>query len=793
MTTVQYAAVDTLLAGVYDSGRTSLYENECYELLTLIGAEIAPRNRLIPLDRRPTPADLEAIPGSKVVLKVVSPDISHKTEARGIRIVAREIGAVEAAFDLMLREVPEAYAAYLEAHTGEIPSALVGLKGEGLRQRLARRIVGNLLCSLAEVDAHGLATELFVGLRSTKAFGPIITAGLGGVEMEVLARQARPGAAIVIAPTGSVDGAWFLELFRSTLSYQRLSGTMRGGRRLVADEILEECFQAFIDLANQFSDANPDARFHIVDFEVNPFAMTAGRMAPLDGVCSFRPAQLPSPARPTAKIESLLRPRSIAVIGASEKSVNMGRIILRNVLEAGFPRERAFVIRPGLDTLDGVRCVPSIAALPERVDVFVVALGADQVPEVTAELVEHDRANSVILVSGGLGEKEGSGALEEALRQQIRAAHAREGGGPLFLGGNSMGVVSIPGSYDTTFIPEHKLPKSRDPRRRSACVISQSGAFIIANQSRLPLLDPAYALSIGNQIDLTVGDLLQFLSDDPEIEVFAIYVEGFRPGDGLVTASAVRAAVDLGKDVVFYKAGRTSAGRSATAGHTASVAGNYAVCEAALGQAGALVAGDFNEFSDLVTLCLQLRGKTVGGNRLAAISNAGFEAVGMADSITQGRAELRLVPFSGHTPAAIGETLARHRLDELVNVTNPLDLTPMASDEVYAQVVAQVLDDPEVDLAVVGVVPLTHALQTLPQGAGHGESILREDSIASRLPAVAAESDKPVVAVVDSGRLFDPLADRLEAGGLPVFRAADRAVRVLCRWVDQKLRNAARE
>ena len=175
-------------------------------------------------------------------------------------------------------------------------------------------------------------------------------------------------------------------------------------------------------------------------------------------------------------------------------------------------------------------------------------------------------------------------------------------GGPVFIGGNSLGVISHPGRYDTMFIPETKLPKSRGDHKRKTCFLSQSGAFIIANLSRMPWFDPAFALSIGNQIDLTASDLLSFIKDDPDIDVFAVYMEGFQPGDGLAFARRSRETVALGKDVVFYKAGRTSEGRSATAGHTASVAGDYAVCEAAMDEAGAWVATDFNEFSDLLRL-----------------------------------------------------------------------------------------------------------------------------------------------------------------------------------------------
>jgi acyl-CoA synthetase (NDP forming) len=115
----------------------------------------------------------------------------------------------------------------------------------------------------------------------------------------------------------------------------------------------------------------------------------------------------------------------------------------------------------------------------------------------------------------------------------------------------------------------------------------------------------------------------------------------------------------------------------------------------------------------------------------------------------------------------------------------------MAGDTAYADLIVEVLADPGIDAAVVGIVPLTPALQTLAPGEGHHESILDPGSIAQLLPGAAAASAKPVVAVIDSGALFDPLADALKSGGLPVFRAADRAVRALCKWVDVKRRNAS--
>ncbi len=787
MPSIDFSGIERLFAHARRNGRSRLFEHECYQLLRATGAEAVPLSRLVTADARPSQSDIDALPGANVVLKVVSPDIVHKTEAGGVRIVDRELGAVTDAFEAMLDEAPHAYAAFL-ASTGGAHADQEAMTADALR----RRIIGILLCEYVEADAGGFATELFVGVRRTVEFGPIITAGLGGVEMETLARETRKGAAVAIAPTGLVDGRQFFELFKRTLSYTRLSGAMRGSRRLVTDEVLTECFQATISLANHFSELNPYADVHLLEFEVNPFTVTNGRLGPLDGMCVFQPATTSAGARPIAKIDSLLKPASAAVIGVSSKGMNMGRIILRNIINGGFDASRTYVVRPGLDEIDGVRCAPTIAELPEKVDLFVVAVGAAQVPAVLEELIDTDRANAVILIPGGLGETEGSGELAERLKARIRAAHDSDDGGPVFIGGNSLGVISHPGRYDTMFIPETKLAKSRGDHPRSACFISQSGAYIIANLSRMPWFDPAYALSIGNQIDLTAADLLTHLKSDPAIDVFAVYMEGFQPDDGLRFAQAVRSTVARGKDVVFYKAGRTSAGRSATAGHTASVAGDYAVCEAAVAEAGAHVAADFTEFSDLLRLSVMLRGKRIDDRRLAAMSNAGFESVGMADSIEGDRARLVLSSLTEATRARLQTILESSHLDVLVDVKNPFDVTPMADDATFAALVDAILDDPEVDVMVAGLVPLTPAMQTLAPGDDHAESVYDAGSIAMQLPRVASEHHTPLVAVVDSGERFDAMAGVLENGGLPVFRSADRAVRVLTKWVDVHLSNATR-
>ena len=140
-------------------------------------------------------------------------------------------------------------------------------------------------------------------------------------------------------------------------------------------------------------------------------------------------------------------------------------------------------------------------------------------------------------------------------------------------------------------------------------LISQSGAFGLAKADRLAGINPKYNITLGNQMDLTVGDYLAYLKDDAEVEVFAVYVEGFAPLDGVKFLKAAEEIVARGKTVVLYRAGRTPAGAKASSSHTASIAGDYAVTRALARHAGVVVAESLADFEDLTRLFTFLLGK----------------------------------------------------------------------------------------------------------------------------------------------------------------------------------------
>ena len=301
-------------------------------------------------------------------------------------------------------------------------------------------------------------------------------------------------------------------------------------------------------------------------------------------------------------------------MGVSER-LNPGHIIVNNLIREGFPRERLFIVKAGSEQIEGCRCVPDIASLPERVDLFVLCIDAAQASGALVEIIEREQAESVVLIPGGLEEKAGSEAIVARMHEALARARQTAWGGPIINGGNCLGIRSLPGRYDTTFIPEYKLPVPTGAPSRLA-IISQSGAFAVSKASKLGVVNPRYSITLGNQMDLTIGDYLTFLKDDPEIDVFAVYVEGFRPLDGLRFLEAARAITRSGRTVILYRAGRTAAGAKASASHTASIAGDYTVIRALSAGAGIVVAESLEDFEDLVVLFSQLGRRD--GQRVAA-------------------------------------------------------------------------------------------------------------------------------------------------------------------------------
>jgi acyl-CoA synthetase (NDP forming) len=717
-------------------GRTHLLEPEGYRLLEMLGIRV-PEHRFVRSAAAARAVDLDAFPGTSAVIKAVSASILHKTDVGGVAIVAKERDAIAAAIDAMARR----------------------LAGSD--------VAGYLLVEKVAYDPS-VGGELLVGARWTEDFGPVVTLAPGGTHAEALARDLAPGKAVAVVSPTLTDPSRIPAILRAKTATSLATRSLRGQPPRLAPATLTELVLALARFASRFL---PDP---YAELEINPLVSAATGPVALDVLVRLGEGrEADEVQRPLAKIGNLLAPRSLAIVGVSDAR-NPGRIILENTLRAGFDPERLFVVKPRRDRIDGCRCVPDVASLPGTVDVVVLAVDAAQAPGILETILDERKAESVIMIPGGLGEREGTQDVVRGLRRKLRASRATEWGGPVVNGGNCLGIRSVPGKYNTLFLPEWKAPFHENAASRLA-VVSQSGAFLAAKSSALVDLPAKYLISIGNQIDLTLADYLTYLADDADLDVFACYAEGFRPGDGLRFVDVAARIAASGRRVILYRAGRTPTGAAASASHTAAVAGDYVVARELALEAGILVAESLADFVDLVRLAVGLRGGKLRGSRLGAISNAGYECVAIADNV----GPFHLATFSDATVARLRDILRGARLDRIVDVRNPLDVTPILADAGFEDAARVILDDPNVDVGIVGCVPMTPALVTLARGPGHDEDIADANSVASRLARLANATSKPWVAVVDAGPLYSPFADALSAAGIPTFRSADRALRLL--------------
>ncbi len=504
-------SIRSLLAAAKQRGETSLAETDAMRVFEALGVE-TPRRYFVTDAAGARAVDLAGLPGDRVVVKAVAPGLLHKTEVGGVAFVAKDAESIAAAIKSMSARVPEA--------TGFSVSEMV-------------------------IHETGFGGELLVGLRWTDDFGPVANVGAGGVYAEALAASLADGQATAMVTADMSDDETWRALRRSA-AVRLLVEPHRGRPPRIEPDLLLNLLRRLLSLGDQMPGL-------ISECEVNPLVASHGRLVALDAlVKTGTAARRAAPPRPIRKIRSLLEPRSMAVVGVSQK-LNPGHVIVNNMLRSGFDRNRLYVVKPGADTLEGCRCVASISDLPEPVDTLVVSVDAAHTPEVLREAIATRAAEGLVVIPGGLDEKRGGEGAAVEMRAVLDEARRQDWEGPVVNGGNCLGIRSAPGRVDTMFIPEAKLPVPSAPVSPVA-FIAQSGAFAIAKMSKLERLNPKYAITVGNQLDLTIGDYLTYLKDD-DVRVFAVYVEGFKPLDGATTLGLagklagldISSALDLGE------------------------------------------------------------------------------------------------------------------------------------------------------------------------------------------------------------------------------------------------------
>ena len=455
----------------------------------------------------------------------------------------------------------------------------------------------------------------------------------------------------------------------------------------------------------------------------------------------------------TFGLERIFAPRRVAIVGGSSRRSSIGAIILRNMTSGGFAGEIA-VVNPRYQEIDGRKTYPDLKALPFVPDLIVITAPAPAIPQIIAQAGERGVAGAVI-VSSGLGH--GAGSIAEAVEKTARACKMR------IVGPNCLGIM-FPGiALNASFAARHAVSGA-------LALISQSGAIAAAMIDWGAERSVGFSgiVSIGDQLDVDVADLLDYFALDDKTRAILLYVEAI--SDARKFMSAARAAARV-KPVVVVKSGRMAQGAKAAATHTGALAGSDAVYDAAFRRAGLLRVLDLRELFD----CAELLGRHVrapGGKRLALLTNGGGLGTLAID---------RLVELGGVAPALTPEVAAR--LDAVLPPTwskaNPIDISGDADARRYEAALNVLLADPASDALLV--MNVETAVASAPAIA---------EAVAARVSKDRAEnrsSSKPVLAAwVGTDRTVAPIFD---GAAIPHFPTEDDAVRAFMHLV--KYREAA--
>jgi acyl-CoA synthetase (NDP forming)/GNAT superfamily N-acetyltransferase len=464
-----------------------------------------------------------------------------------------------------------------------------------------------------------------------------------------------------------------------------------------------------------------------------------------------------------ASLSHLLRPASIAVVGASREPGSVGRAILHNIVSSGFGGS-VHAVNPRAQTVEGVRCVASIGDLPESVDLAVIAVPPAAVPEAAAECGRRG-VRCLIVITTGLG-AHGMDLLAICRRHGMR-----------LVGPNCFGVIVPPVGLNATFA-------ARRPAPGVAGVVTQSGGLGVALLEQLSRLGIGVSsfVSVGDKYDVSSNDLLTWWAQDGVTRMAVLYVESFgSPRKFARTARRVGSRMP----VLTVVGGRSAAGQRAAASHTAAAATPRLTQEALFGQAGVIVTNSLGELvgASALLACQPLP----AGNRVAIVSNAGGVGVLAADACGD----------NGLQVARVSQ-VTRRRLRRLLPagaaVSGPVDTTAAVSDETFRACLEAVAADEGVDAVLAVAVPTAIAdLRTAVITASVGKPVAvvlvdQPESVRLLASGGGSAADRAIPASGDADPVgreaaatsdADPVGRIVAVSGLPAYAYPEGAARAL--------------
>jgi len=407
-------------------------------------------------------------------------------------------------------------------------------------------------------------------------------------------------------------------------------------------------------------------------------------------------------------LDVIFRPKSVAIIGASTRKGTLGREVFDKLLKGEF-NGPAYPVNPKAKYIHSVKAYPRISAIPDQVDLAVIIVRKELVLDIVKECAEVSVKGLVILTAGFKETGEKGAAAEGEIVEIIKSYGIR------MIGPNCMGVINTDPDIrlDATFAPTTSLPGNIG-------LVSQSGALgqtILEHAQELNLGVSMFA-SVGNKADVSGNDLLEYWHHDPSVQVILMYLESFGNPKKFIQLAR---EVSLKKPIIVVKSGRTSSGARAATSHTGALAGMDVAFDALFKQGGVIRANTINEMFDIAMGMANL--PLPKGNRVAIITNAGGPGIMAADACESNG--LEVVELNDATKANL-----KNKLVPYASVNNPVDLLAGAQPDEFQFTLNEVLQDENVDSAIViFVAPI----------------ITNPTEVAQKISQVAQQYDKPVL------------------------------------------------
>lgn len=623
------ATVRKILDGIKASGRDCLTAPEGKLVCDAYGIAVPKEGVANSVEAA---ASLAAGMGT-VVLKIVSPDILHKTEAGGVLVGLKTPEAVRAGYETILKNA-KAYKADAKVVGVQVQQMLMG------------------------------GQEVIIGAVTDASFGKLVAFGLGGVLVEVL-----KDITFRLAPATTSDALSMLDGIQAAEMLQGVRGSDPVNR-----DALSQMIVRVSELVSDFPE--------ISEMDLNPvFATKDGAIAAdVRIVLNFKPAEprhRPSHDEIVTGMNRIMRPDSIAVIGASAEDGKIGNSVMKNLVKGGY-QGKIYPIHPKAAEILGYKAYKSVKDVEGEIDTAVFCIPAKFVAAALIECGEKKIAGAVLIPSGfaETGNEEGQHQLQQIGRKY----------GIRLMGPNIYGFYYTPKNLCATFCTAYDV-------KGHAALSSQSGGIgmAIIGFSRSAKMGVSAIVGLGNKSDIDEDDLLTFFEQDDETHVIAQHCEDLKDGRSF---AEVAARVSKKKPIIMLKAGRTAEGAMAASSHTGALAGNDKIYEDVLKQCGVIRARSLRDLLEFTRGVPVL--PTPKGENVVIITGAGGSGVLLSDACVDNGLKL-LRPMPDDLDAAF-----RKFIPPFGAAGNPVDITGGEPPTTYANTVRLGLEDDRIHALILG-------------------------------------------------------------------------------------------